>query len=123
MIALIVDDSAAMRRIQQMTLEAQSWKVETAATAEEALTKLRTLERCDLMITDWHMPGMGGLDLVRAIRADARLARLRILMVTSDSMLSSIDQALAAGANDFVMKPFSKEALVERINEVMAFKD
>ena len=58
MIALIVDDSAAMRRIQQMTLEAQSWKVETAANAEEALTKLRTLERCDLMITDWHMPGM-----------------------------------------------------------------
>jgi two-component system, chemotaxis family, chemotaxis protein CheY len=123
MIALIVDDSAAMRRIQQMTLEAQAWKVETAATAEEALTKLGTLERCDLIITDWHMPGMGGLDLVRAIRADARLARLRILMVTSDSMLSSIDQALAAGANDFVMKPFSKEALVERINEVMAFKD
>ena len=123
MIALIVDDSAAMRRIQQMTLEAQSWKVETAATAEEALTKLRTLERCDLMITDWHMPGMGGLDLVRAIRADASLARLRILMVTSDSMLSSIEQALAAGANDFVMKPFSKEALVERINEVMACKD
>ena len=60
---------------------------------------------------------------MRAIRADARLARLRILMVTSDSMLSSVEQALAAGANDFVMKPFSKEALIERINEVMACKD
>ena len=123
MIALIVDDSAAMRRIQQMTLEAHAGGVETAANAEQALERLRTLERCDLVITDWHMAGMGGLELVRAIRSDARLAALPVLMVTSDSMLSSVELALAAGANDFVMKPFSKEALMERINSVMSSKD
>ena len=120
MIALIVDDSAAMRRIQQTALETQDWQVEVAPTGEAALDKLRALERCDLLVTDWHMPGMGGLELVRAIRRDARYAGLRILMVTSEGMLASIQQAIVAGANDFVMKPFSREALIERVNEVMS---
>ena len=119
MIALIVDDSAAMRRIEQMALEKYAWTVEQAPNAEAALDKLRALERCDLLVTDWHMPGMGGLELVRAIRSDARYDGLRILMVTSEGMLDSIQQAIAAGANDFVMKPFAREALMERVNDVM----
>jgi two-component system chemotaxis response regulator CheY len=119
MIALVVDDSAAMRRIQRLALETHGWRVEYAATGEAALDKLRALGGCDLLVTDWHMPGMGGLELVRAIRSDARYAGLRILMVTSEGMLDSIQQAVAAGANDFVMKPFTREALMERINEVM----
>jgi two-component system chemotaxis response regulator CheY len=120
MVALVVDDSAAMRRIQQMALEAHGWKVEVAATGEDALAKLAAIPRCDLLVTDWHMPGMGGLDLVKTVRRDARLDHVRILMVTSDSVLSSIEQAVEAGANDFVMKPFSREALIERVTEVMA---
>jgi two-component system, chemotaxis family, chemotaxis protein CheY len=119
MIALVVDDSAAMRRIQQMTLEKYGWQVELAPTGEDALRKLSALERCDLLVTDWHMPGMGGLELVRTIRGETRHDGLRILMVTSEGMLGSIQQAIAAGANDFVMKPFTREALIERVNEVM----
>jgi two-component system, chemotaxis family, chemotaxis protein CheY len=120
MMALVVDDSAAMRRIQQKALEAQGWLVECVATGEEALEKLNTIERCDLVVTDWHMPGMGGIALVEAIRANPRFAQLKILMVTSDSMMQSVEQAIAAGANDFVMKPFTNEALMERVNAVMA---
>jgi two-component system chemotaxis response regulator CheY len=120
MVALVVDDSAAMRRIQQMALEAHGWTVEVAATGEDALVKLGAIPRCDLLVTDWHMPGMGGLDLVKTVRRDLRFDHVRILMVTSDSVLSSIEQAVEAGANDFVMKPFSREALIERVSEVMA---
>ena len=119
MMALVVDDSAAMRRIQQKALEAQGWLVECVATGEEALEKLNTIERCDLVVTDWHMPGMGGIALVEAIRANPRFAQLKILMVTSDSMMQSVEKAIAAGANDFVMKPFTNDALVERVNAVM----
>jgi two-component system chemotaxis response regulator CheY len=120
MVALVVDDSAAMRRIQQTALEAHGWKVEVAATGEDALAKLGVIRRCDLLVTDWHMPGMGGLDLVKTVRRQARFEHVRILMVTSDSVLSSIEQAVEAGADDFVMKPFSREALIERVSEVMA---
>ncbi len=119
MMALVVDDSAAMRRIQQKALETEGWSVECVATGEQALEKLNAVERCDLVVTDWHMPGMGGIELVRAIRATPRFAQLKVLMVTSDSMMQSVQQAIAAGANDFVMKPFTTEALMERVNAVM----
>lgn len=119
MIALVVDDSAAMRRIQQKALEGLGWQVEVAASGGDALARLQTLAHCDLMLTDWHMPGMDGLDLIVAVRKDERHRALRILMVTSDSVLDSVEKALAAGADDFVMKPFTTEALSERIAEVM----
>jgi two-component system chemotaxis response regulator CheY len=112
-----------MRRIQQRALEPHGWSTEGAATGEEALAKLQDLPRCDLMLTDWHMPGMGGLELVRAVRADRRYDAMTILMVTSDSLLSSIELAIQAGANDFVMKPFTQEALIERVDEVLARRE
>ena len=120
MIALIVDDSSAMRRIQQRALEPDGWQVVLAATGEEALTRLDELPRCDLLLTDWHMPGMGGLELVRAVRRLGRHVDMKILMVTSESVLDCIEEAIEAGANDFVMKPFPREALLERVSSVMA---
>lgn len=119
MIALVVDDSAAMRRIQQKALESAGWQVEVAGNGSEALARLQGLAHCDLLLTDWHMPEMDGLQLVRAVRQDERFKALRVVMVTSDGVLNSVEQALAAGADDFVMKPFSAEALSERIAEVM----
>jgi len=119
MIALVVDDSAAMRRIQQKALEGLGWQVEVANSGGDALAKLGTLEHCDLMLTDWHMPGMDGLDLIVAVRKDIRHKTLRIVMVTSDSVLDSVEKALAAGADDFVMKPFTTDALSERLFKVM----
>lgn len=119
MVVLIVDDSAAQRRIQQKALEAMGWSVHAASGGEDALQKLNSIGHCDLLLTDWHMPGMDGLELVKAVRSDARFDALPIVMVTSDSALDSVDKALSAGANDFIMKPFTPEALGERILEVM----
>ncbi|MCC6751788.1 MAG: response regulator [Deltaproteobacteria bacterium] len=119
MMALIVDDSAAMRRIQQKALESLGWQVKAASSGEEALAALEGLPECVLLLTDWHMPGMDGLQLVSAVRKDPRYSKLRIVMVTSDAVLDSVEAALSAGANDFLMKPFTTEVLAERVAEVM----
>jgi len=113
--ALVVDDSSAMRRIQQKALESLGWQVRCAANGREALVTLDSMPVCDLVLTDWHMPEMDGIELCAQLRRDARYLKLRIVMVTSDAVLDSVETALAAGANDFLMKPFSAEALSERI--------
>lgn len=116
---IVVDDSLAMRRILTRALEGQGWSVQAASHGGEALALLDTLDQCDLILTDWHMPEMDGLELCRRVRGHARHSGVRILMVTSDGCMESIGEALAAGANDFVIKPFTSEALVERITEVL----
>lgn len=116
--ALVVDDSSAMRRIQQRALEQAGWEVQSAAHGGQALEILAE-HPVDLVLTDWHMPEVDGLELVRRIRADERLRGLRVVVVTSDAVLNSISQALDAGADDFVMKPFTADALIERLSEVM----
>jgi two-component system chemotaxis response regulator CheY len=119
MIALVVDDSAAMRHIERKALEAAGWEVHAARDGNDALEKFAALPHCDLVVTDYHMPGLDGIALVRAIRTGQRFSAVRILMVTSDGIMESIQRALDAGANDFMMKPFAAEALQERIVEVM----
>jgi len=118
-LAVVVDDSAAMRRIQTRAMEGLGWTVRAASNGEEALALLRSMERVDLLLTDWHMPGLDGLELVKVLRADAQFASLPILMVTSDAVLESVQKALEAGVNDFLMKPFTNEALAERVAGVM----
>ncbi len=117
--ALVVDDSGAMRRIQQKMLESLGWEVKTATNGEEALVALNGLPDCRLMLADWHMPVMDGLELCRAVRRDGRYARLCIVMVSSDGVIDSVQNALAAGANEFIIKPFTADALVCRIEEAM----
>ncbi len=119
MIALVVDDSMAMRRIQAKALEGMGFQVSTAGNGSEALAVLGALNGCDLILTDWHMPEMEGIDLVRAVRKEARWAKIRIVMVTSQSDTKAVSEALDAGADDFLMKPFTAETLTARIAEVM----
>lgn len=119
MIALVVDDSAAMRRMQQKALEGLGWDVRVAANGIEALTALHEMGKCDLVLTDWHMPEMDGIEFVRRLREDDACKGIRVLMVTSEAVVESIDRALQAGVDDLVMKPFSAAALGERIAEVM----
>lgn len=115
--ALIVDDSRMMRVVEQKALESMGWQVKQASNGLEALTVLDTMDGCDLVLADWQMPEMDGLALVKRIRQDARWAKLTIIMVSSNAVMDSIQEALDAGANDFVMKPFSVEALKERVTE------
>ena len=116
---VIVDDSAAMRRMEQRMLESMGWSVVTAANGVEALAVLEQQTGIQLLLTDWHMPEMDGLELVRQVRRQDRYSAMRVIMVTSESVVEAVQSALDAGADDFVMKPFSSEALSERISDVM----
>lgn len=117
--ALVVDDSSAMRRIVQRALESDGWAVTTGGNGHEALAHLESGEAYDLVVTDWHMPGMDGIELVKAIRQSPRFGQLRVIMVTSEAVMSMIDTALAAGVNDFLMKPFTADALCERVADIV----
>lgn len=117
--ALVVDDSSAMRRIVQRALESGGWVVKTGGNGHEALAVLESGEQFDVIVTDWHMPEMDGIDLVRAIRKSPRFASMKVLMVTSEAVMSMIDTALTAGVNDFLMKPFTADALCERVLEIV----
>jgi two-component system chemotaxis response regulator CheY len=118
MIALVVDDSLALRHIHRKALEQASWEVRTAGNGQEALDQLEAMTTCDMVLTDWHMPVMDGIELVRRIRKHARYASVPVLMITSEATIDAIDVAMSAGANDVLMKPYSAEALAERVDEV-----
>ncbi|MBL8933937.1 MAG: response regulator [Archangium sp.] len=113
--ALVVDDSKMVRLVQQRALESLGWEVKQAANGEEGLETLQQMGEVQLVLADWQMPVMDGLAMVKRIRADARFANTIIIMVSSNAVLESIQEALDAGANDFVMKPFSVDALKERV--------
>jgi len=119
MYALVVDDSAAMRHHLLRTLQSFGWEVGTAVNGTNALQTLNSMSQCDLVLTDWHMPDMDGMQLCREIRKNSRHNDVTIVMVTSDAVMGSVDQALQAGANDIIMKPFTKESLQERLSSVM----
>src|SRR5579862_8098308 len=120
MFALVVDDSTAMRRHLSKILESLKWTVVTAGNGHEALELLARSPACRLVLTDRYMPGMDGMELCREIRKDSKYDEIRIVMVTSDGVLASVNEALAAGASDFVMKPFTREILSERLNNLMS---
>jgi two-component system, chemotaxis family, chemotaxis protein CheY len=115
--ALVVDDSRMMRTVEQKALESMGWTVKQAANGIEAIAALADMEACDLVLADWQMPEMDGLALVKHIRKDAKWSSVTIIMVSSNAVMESIQEALDAGANDFVMKPFSVDALKDRVTE------
>lgn len=114
--ALVVDDSKMVRLVQQRALEALGWEVVQAGNGEEGLAALEAAGVVDLILADWQMPVMDGLAMVKAIRANDQYQKTVIIMVSSNAVLESIQEALDAGANDFVMKPFSVEVLKERVS-------
>ena len=116
--ALIVDDSRAMRLVLRQILTAFNFEIAEARHGREALTFLQANTDTDVALVDWNMPEMNGLELVEAVRADARLNKLRMMMVTTETEIAHIQKALAAGANEYVMKPFTKDILVEKLQLV-----
>jgi two-component system, chemotaxis family, chemotaxis protein CheY len=112
---LVVDDSAVMRRIISNHLHGLGHRnILEAADGETALAVLRA-ERIDLIISDWCMQGMHGIDLLRAIRADAALAKLPFIMVTAEGQPHSIIEAREAGVDRYVLKPFTREILAQAL--------
>lgn len=116
---LVVDDSTTMRRILVNTLRTIGIvDVVEAGHGKEALAKWDT--GFDLVITDWNMPVMGGLDLLRRLRAAPATARTPVLMVTTRGAKEDILAAMDAGVTGYILKPFTPEVLREKIDEIVS---
>jgi two-component system chemotaxis response regulator CheY len=115
--ALIVDDSRAMRMILGKILRELGFQIVEAAHGREALVKLREMPVApDVMLVDWNMPEMNGFDFLSAVRADSAWDGVRIMMVTTEADLSNVSKALGAGADEYMMKPFTRESVVEKLS-------
>ena len=113
--ALVIDDSRAMRSILTGILEETGFEVEQAKDAEDALPLLEEEGRFELALVDWNLPEMSGLDLVKKVRQMSGHADLRLMMVTTETQLDRVREALTAGADEYIMKPFDKEMLLEKL--------
>lgn len=115
---LIVDDFSTMRRIVRNLLKELGYSnVDEAEDGQMALSKLRS-EPFDFVISDWNMPVMDGLAMLQAIRADATLAKLPVLMVTAEAKKENIIAAAQAGASGYVVKPFTAATLDEKLAKI-----
>ena len=116
---LIVDDSPTMRRILINTVQKAGYtEVKDAEDGKDALAKLMAGEY-DLLMTDWNMPNMNGLELIEAVREDNKMKDLPILMVTTRNIKDDIVNAIKAGANGYIVKPFDTRTLNNKIDEII----
>ncbi|MBD3619631.1 MAG: chemotaxis protein CheY [Chromatiales bacterium] len=115
---LIVDDFSTMRRIIKNLLRDLGFN--NTVEADDGNTALPILKAggIDFLVTDWNMPGMPGIDLLRAVRADEKLASLPVLLVTAEAKREQIVEAAQAGVNGYVVKPFTAETLKEKIEKI-----
>ena len=115
---LIVDDFSTMRRIIKNLLRDLGFN--NTQEADDGNTALPLLQNgnFDFLVTDWNMPGMSGIDLLKAVRADDKLAPLPVLMVTAESKREQIVEAAQAGVNGYIVKPFTAVTLKEKIGKI-----
>jgi two-component system chemotaxis response regulator CheY len=113
--AMVVDDSRAVRMILRRTLEKHGYQVLEAGHGKEALEVLEQHPDVGLMLVDWNMPEMNGLELIRAVRSNPERSRIVLMMVTTETEIEQMVRALAAGANEYVMKPFTEEVITDKL--------
>ncbi len=115
---LIVDDFSTMRRIIKNLLRDLGFN--NTAEADDGSTALPILQSgsFDFLVTDWNIPGMTGIDLLKAVRADAKLSKLPVLMVTAEQKRDQIIEAAQAGVNGYIVKPFTAITLKEKIDKI-----
>ena len=113
--ALVIDDSRTMRRIVAGTLEGMGFQTEPAEHGRAALDLLESGLEVELCCIDWNMPVMDGLEFVTKVRANPAWRNITLMMVTTESEQSQIVRALAAGAHEYVIKPFTPDAIVEKL--------
>ena len=117
--ALVVDDSKTMRIILGRILKELGYEVCEAGNGIEALKVMESEKAAvSLVLADWNMPEMNGLELLKQLRQDPDLASLKVIMVTTETEIDHMVSALEAGANEYVMKPFTKEILREKLELV-----
>ncbi len=113
--AMIVDDSRAIRGIIGNTLKELGFEVASAGNGREALEQLSGLPELDLFLVDWNMPEMNGYEFLQAVRQEAQWDKVPVVMVTTETEFGQMERALAAGANEYIMKPFTRDVLREKL--------
>ncbi|MGC2324563.1 MAG: response regulator [Terriglobales bacterium] len=112
---LVVDDSSTMRKFLRKILVEAGSEVLEAKHGRDALEVLRQNAAVDLTSIDWNMPEMDGMELLSNIRADHSFDSMQIMMVTTEMEMSGVARALEVGANEYVMKPFTKDVILEKL--------
>ena len=113
--AIVIDDSRAMRGILRRILTGMSFEVIEAKDGQEALSRLAETGRPDLAVVDWNMPNMNGFEFLKAIRADHSFDPMLVVMVTTEVEMLQVASALEAGANEYVMKPFTEDGMRDKL--------
>ncbi|WP_432719719.1 chemotaxis response regulator CheY [Jeongeupia wiesaeckerbachi] len=117
---LVVDDFSTMRRIVRNLLKELGFaNVEEAEDGQIALQKLKNTQY-DFIVTDWNMPNMTGIELLKAVRTDPQLKHLPVLMVTAEAKKENIIEAATAGASGYIVKPFTAATLDEKLKKIFA---
>jgi two-component system chemotaxis response regulator CheY len=116
---LVVDDFATMRKVIRNLLKQIGY--ENIVEAEDGVVALKLLksQKIDLVISDWNMPNMTGLELLKAVRADEDLKQTPFLMVTAEALQDNVVAAVKAGVSNYIVKPFTAETLNEKISKIM----
>jgi two-component system chemotaxis response regulator CheY len=119
---LAVDDFPTMRRIVKTLLRQLGYaNISEAEDGQAALAKLQQ-EKFDLVLLDWNMPRMTGLELLKAIRSDDTLRHIPVVMITAEGRKEDVLEAVKAGVSNFIVKPFTAETLEEKLNKVLEKK-
>ena len=113
--ALVVDDSTATRFILSKMLREIGFEVVQAAHGGEALERLSGNADVVLALVDWNMPEMNGFELVQAVRREERYNEIKIMMVTTETEMQQVVRAMEAGANEYIMKPFTKDIVIDKL--------
>ena len=114
--ALVVDDSKAIRMLLARALKQLGYEVQEAANGREALEAIEAGNSgVELVLADWNMPEINGLELLKRLRRNSALSSLAVVMVSTETEIEHIAEAMEAGANEYVMKPFTQDILVEKL--------
>ncbi len=116
--AIVIDDSSAMRSWLRLVLERHDFQVEEAENGSFGWESLQKKGPLDVAIIDWNMPEMGGLALVQRLREDHRFDCMRLIMATTETDLSGVIKALNCGADEYVMKPFDEDMLLDKLKMI-----
>ena len=113
--ALVVDDARTVRRILKRILEEAGYEAVEAENGRDALAWLASGQLAQLVFVDWEMPEMNGITFVRKVRENAAYADVRLVMVTKETRLHNVKEALEAGADEYIMKPFTRDVVRDKL--------
>lgn len=120
---LVVDDFSTMRRMVRVVLNELGYDNVTEADDGDSALPILKQGGIDFLVTDWNMPGMQGLELLKAVRSDPKLAKLPVLLVTAEAKRDQIVEAAQAGVSGYVLKPFTAQTLKAKIEKILATRD